>query len=76
MSLGTGEQEDIRMDRGGIKIHRHVKEERNLGLSKIFFFFFKFQRQRSKTTVSKTLVEDLFLFKSNEGSKFHLTDSR
>lgn len=39
MSLGTGEQEDIRMDRGGIKIHRHVKEERNLGLSKIFFFF-------------------------------------
>ena len=72
MSLGTGEQEDIRMDRGGIKIHRHVKEERNLGLSKFFFFF---QRQRSKTTVSKTLVEDSFLFKSNEGSKFHLTDS-
>ena len=75
VSLGTGEQEDIRMDRGEIKIHRDVKEGRNLRLSKIFLFFL-FQRQRSKSTVSKTLVEDLFLFKLNEGKKFHLTDSQ
>lgn len=41
MSLGTGEQEDMRVDREGIKIHKHVKEERNLELSKIFSFNFK-----------------------------------
>ena len=39
--MSTGEQEDIRMDRGEIKIHRDVKEGRNLRLSKIFFFISK-----------------------------------